>query len=110
MAEQYGVIAQSDPAAATDTLIYTVPAGKRAIVSSINVANRSAAGVDARLWIRPLGVATSDEQYLYFDKDVPANDFVLWKGGMTLIATDEIFGRAVTQELAFTINGILEDA
>ncbi len=110
MAEQYGVIAQSNPVAATDTQLFVVPAAKRAVVSSINIANRSAGGVACRLWFRPLGAATSDEQYIYYDVNVPANDALLWGGGATFVATDEIFGRAASQELSFNINGIIEDA
>ena len=41
MAIEYKVLAQSTPAATTNTDIYTVGAGKQAIVSTITVANRS---------------------------------------------------------------------
>ena len=110
MAEQYGVIAQSNPVAATDTDIFTVLAATRAVVSSINIANRSASPVACRLWFAPLGVATADAQYIYFDVSVPANDALLWGGGATFIATDVIRGRAASQQLSFTVNGIIEDA
>lgn len=110
MAEQYGILAQGNPVAATDTELYVVPAAQRAIVSSIHIANRQSGAVAARLWFRLLGVATSDEQYIYFDVSIPGNNALLWGGGTTLVATDEIYCRASVQDLSFTVNGIVEDA
>jgi hypothetical protein len=105
MAYTYKVLAQSAPSATTNTDVYTVGAGKQAIVSSITVANRSAVGVTYRIAIRPAGATLANEHYIAYDVGVSANDTTALTLGITLTATDVVTVYASTANLSFGIFG-----
>ena len=105
MAIEYKVLAQSAPAATTDTDIYTVGSGKQAIVSSITVANRSASAVTYRIAIRPAGDTLANEHYIAYDVTLLANDTTILTIGVTLTATDVVTVYASTADLSFGIFG-----
>ena len=60
MPTTYKVLGQSAPAATTNTNLYTVPAASSAVISTIVVANRSAAAVTYRIAIRPAGATVAN--------------------------------------------------
>lgn len=105
MAIEYKVLAQSAPSATTNTDIYTVGAGKQAIVSTITVANRSAVGVTYRIAIRPAGATLANQHYIAYDVGVSANDTIALTLGITLTATDVVTVYASTANLSFGIFG-----
>jgi hypothetical protein len=88
MATVYKVLGQLDLQAATLSSLYTVPAGKEAIISTVVVANRAATATTFRLAVRPNGAAISDQHYLAFDVPIAANDSTTLTLGLTLDATD----------------------
>jgi hypothetical protein len=105
MAIAYKVLAQSAPAATTDTDIYTVGAGKQAVISTITIANRSASARTYRIAIRPAGATLANEHYIAYDVIIPASDTVSLTLGITLAATDVITVYASTTDLSFGIFG-----
>jgi hypothetical protein len=105
MAYTYKVLAQSAPSATTNTDIYTVGAGKQAIVSSITVANRSAVNVTDRIAIRPAGATLANQHYIAYDVSLAANDTTALTLGITLTATDVVTVYASTTDLSFGIFG-----
>lgn len=105
MAYTYKVLAQSAPSATTATDVYTVGAGKQAIVSTITVANRSAVNVAYRIAIRPAGDTLANEHYLAYDVVLAANDTTALTLGITLTATDVVTVYASTTDLSFGIFG-----
>ena len=105
MAYTYKVLAQSAPSATTATDIYTVGSGKQAIVSTITVANRSAAGKTYRIAIRPAGATLANQHYIAYDVSLAANDTTALTLGVTLTATDVITVYASTADLSFGIFG-----
>jgi hypothetical protein len=105
MAIEYKVLAQSAPAATTDTDIYTVGSGKQAVVSTITVANRSASAITYRIAVRPAGATLANEHYLAYDVALAANDTTALTLGITLTATDVVTVYASTADLSFGIFG-----
>ena len=88
MALAYKVLAQSAPSATTNTDVYTVGAGKQAIVSTITVANRSASARTYRIAVRPSGATLANQHYIAYDVVIAANDTTALTLGITLTATD----------------------
>ncbi len=106
MPEARKVLGQSNPLAATLTDAYTVPAVTEAVVSTITVANRSAVATSFRVSIAPAGAADDDEQYIYYDIPIPANDTFAATLGLTLATTDVIRVYATLATLSFSIFGV----
>jgi hypothetical protein len=105
MAYIYKVLAQSAPSATTNTDIYTVGAGKQAIVSTITVANRSSTARTYRIAIRPAGATLANQHYIAYDIYLSANDTTALTLGITLTATDVVTVYASTSDLSFGIFG-----
>ena len=105
MAYTYKVLAQSAPSATTNTDVYTVGAGKQAIVSTITVANRSASARTYRIAIRPSGATLANQHYLAYDVVLAANDTTALTLGITLTATDVVTVYASAADLSFGIFG-----
>jgi len=104
MATTYKVLGQSNPAAATDTTLYTVPAATETVVSTITVANLGTTGT-FRIAIRPDGAGIANQHYLAYETSLNANDTITFTLGVTLDATDVITVRASTASFAFQAFG-----
>ncbi len=105
MAFTYKVLAQSAPSATTSTDIYTVGAGKQAVVSTITVANRGASASSYRISVRPGGATLANLHYLAYDVAIAANDTTVLTIGVTLATTDVITVYALSANLSFGIYG-----
>ena len=105
MAYTYKVLAQSAPSATTNTDVYTVGAGKQAIVSTITIANRSAGAKSYRIAVRPAGATLANQHYIAYDVVLAANDTTALTLGITLTATDVVTVYASTADLSFGIFG-----
>jgi hypothetical protein len=105
MAFTYKVLAQSAPSATTSTDIYTVGAGKQAVVSTITVANRGASASSYRISVRPAGATLANQHYLAYDIAIAANDTTVLTIGLTLEATDVVTVYALSANLSFGIYG-----
>ena len=105
MAYTYKVLAQSAPSATTNTDVYTVGAGKQAIVSTITIANRSASSRTYRIAVRPAGATLANQHYIAYDVALAANDTTALTLGITLTATDVVTVYASTTDLSFGIFG-----
>lgn len=84
---------QGDLDATTLTAVYTSPALERPgrSVKSIFVCNRNSTPSSFRISYAPAGAADSDEQYLYYDVPIAANDtFMVEFSGLRLNPNDEI--------------------
>jgi len=101
----YRVLGQSSPSATTNTDVYTVGAGKQAIISTITVANRSASARTYRIAIRPAGATLANQHYIAYDVTILANDTTALTLGVTLAATDVVTVYASTTDLSFGIFG-----
>lgn len=91
MATTYKVLGQVAPSAASATTLYTVPGATQAIVSTINVVNKSAVVTDTvRIAIRPAGATLSGEQYIVYELSLNPSATFTYTSGVTLAATDVI--------------------
>lgn len=99
------VLGQSNPSATTNTTLYTVPASKEAVVSSISVCNLASSSATYRIAIRPAGATIANQHYLAYDVTVGAADTTIITVGITLATTDVITVYASTANLAFSAFG-----
>lgn len=105
MATTYKVLAQSAPAATTNTDIYTVGTGKSAVISTVVIANRANSVGSFRLAVRVGGAALSNAHYVAYDVAVGANDSTTLTIGMTLAATDIVTVYTSTSNFSINIFG-----
>lgn len=85
---KYKSLGQLACAATTLETLYTVPAGKNTVVSTISICNRSATATTFRLAHAVAGAADNVKQYLYYDMPLPGNDSFQVTGGISMEATD----------------------
>lgn len=104
MATTYKVLGQSNPSAASDSTLYTVPAATSAVVSTISVANLGTSGT-FRIAVRPAGASIANQHYIAYDVPLNANDSITYTIGVTLAATDVITVRASNTSFAFSVFG-----
>lgn len=105
MATTYKVLAQSNPSATTATDIYTVGAGKSAVVSTIVVANLNSADATFRIAVRPAGATLANQHYIAYNVTVGASDSTTLTLGVTLAATDVVTVYGSTATIAFNLFG-----
>jgi hypothetical protein len=90
MATTYKVLGQAAPADTSNANLYTVPTSTQAVVSSLAVANVSAADATFRVYIRVAGAAAADSNALAKDVTLAANSIFSATQGITLGAGDII--------------------
>jgi len=105
MATTYKVLGQSNPAATTATTLYTVPASRSTVVSTIAVANQAATSATYRIAIRPAGETLAAKHYLAYDSAVTANNSTMITIGVTLATTDVITVYASSATMSFSVFG-----
>ena len=105
MAITYKVLGQSNPAANTNTTLYTVPSSTSAVCSTIVICNQAASAATFRIAVRPAGAAIATQQYISYDTNVNANDSITMTIGITLATTDVITVRANTTTVSFNLFG-----
>ncbi len=100
------VLGQSNPSAATLTTLYTVPASNESVVSTLTCTNRdSATACTIRVAVRPAGAAISNEHYIYYDLEIPANETFATTIGITLEATDVVSVYTDNATMSFSLFG-----
>lgn len=105
MATTYKVLGQVNPASTTATTLYTVGAGKSAVVSTIVVTNQTATAATFRIAVRPAGEALAAKHYISYDAPLAANDMTAITIGITLAATDVVTVYASTANVSFNAFG-----
>ena len=105
MATRYKVLGQSAPSATTNTNVYTVPASKDAVVSTIVIANREPVTSTFRIAIRPAGATISNEHYIAYGVTVAAADSTTLTLGLTMSASDILTVYSSTANLSFGVFG-----
>ena len=105
MATAYKVLGQSNPAATTNTTLYTVPSATSAVVSSIVICNQTASAATYRIAVRPAGASVASQHWIVYGATVAASDSTVLTIGATLATTDVITVYASTANLSFTAFG-----
>jgi hypothetical protein len=102
MAESYKRLGAVDVAATTNTALYVVPAGKAAVISSMSVCNRNASKITFRVAHVDGAIgALANEDYIYYDIQLAANDSFEMTRGVTLSAGDTIVVQSNTANVNF---------
>jgi hypothetical protein len=105
MASIYKVLGQSNPAATTDTNLYTVPASTSTVCSTLVIANISTTGASFRVAIRPAGASIANQHYIVYDTIIAANDSIFLTLGISLATTDVVTVYASSANLVFNLFG-----
>lgn len=106
MATTYKVLAQANPAATTETLLYTVPSSTEAVISTIAVCNQSGTSGTYRIAVRPSADATTTaKHYIVYGATVAGSDAILLTLGITLAAGDKILIFASSANQSYSVFG-----
>jgi hypothetical protein len=106
MATTYKVLGQSNPAATTETTLYTVSAGSSAVVSTIAICNQAGTSGTYRVAIRPAADSTTTaKHWIVYGATVAASDSILLTIGTTLAAGDKIQVYASSANMSFSAYG-----
>lgn len=101
----YKILGQVNPAATTETVLYTVPILISTICSSISICNTDVAKTTFRVAISKSGSSTTTKDYLYYDVTLAGNDTFIATIGITLAGTDVIKVYAGNNKLSFQLFG-----
>ena len=101
----YKCLGQSNPAATTNTNLYTVPAATSAVVSSIVICNQAASAATYRIAVRPAGAAVASQHWIVYGATVAASDSTVITMGLTLATTDVITVYASSATVSFSAYG-----
>ena len=104
MATTYKILGQSNPAATTETVLYTAAAA--AVCSSIVVCNQTASAATYRIAVRPSADgSTAAKHWIVYGATVAASDSTVLTIGATLASGDTVRVYASTANLSFTVFG-----
>lgn len=92
-----------DTAATTDTTLLTQTTAKDGAVF-VTATNRTAAPINIRIAIRPLGATLDDTMFDLYDYPLPAFDSIQ-RGPFSLLGTDVITVRASAVDVTFRYDG-----
>jgi hypothetical protein len=104
MATAYKVLGQSNPAATTNTTLYTVPASTSAVCSTLSIANLGVS-TTFRVAVRPAGATLANQHYIVYDSAINAGSAVFLTLGVSLATTDVVTVYAGTADVAFGLFG-----
>ena len=108
MANAYKVLAQSNPSATTNTLVYTVPSATSSVISTITICNQAASAGSYRIIVQPsadVSATILTKQYIAYDVSVAANDTTALSLGVTLTAGDVIKVYASSANISVNVFG-----
>jgi pyruvate/2-oxoacid:ferredoxin oxidoreductase beta subunit len=100
-----GVIGQAAPGAGANGNLYTVPAARRAVLSTIAVANTGGAYTTYRVHVRPGGAAAAAGNAIAYEVGLDAGQSDLLTLGVTIAAGDVVSVRSVSGAVTFTAFG-----
>jgi len=104
MASAYKVLGQVNPAATTNTTLYTVPSSTSTVCSTLSICNLGVS-TTYRVAVRPAGEAIANKHFLAYDASVQQNDTAFLTLGITLATTDVITVYAGTANVSFSLFG-----
>lgn len=104
MPSTYKVLGQVNPAATTLTTLYTVPAAKSSVVSTLSVCNLGLS-TTVRVAVRPAGEAIANKHHIIYETAVNQFDSLFLTLGITLAATDVVSVYAGTATVSFSLYG-----
>jgi hypothetical protein len=106
MADVIKVLGQLEAAATTEEDLYEVPSLTVATCSTLAICNRTAGALTFRVSVAVAGGTTANQDYIYYDKQVSANDSLFLTIGMTLNEGDVVRTYASATGLSFNLFGV----
>jgi hypothetical protein len=88
MALAYKVLGQSAPTNTSITNLYTVPAGRETIVSTITITNVTSVSALSEIYVRVGGAAAANANAVVMDTIIPGKSLTTLTLGLTLSAGD----------------------
>lgn len=111
MAKSYTVAGQAAPAANTDTILYTVPASKAFIASTLVCANQSSSDLASiQVAVVPSGETLASKHYVEYNRLIGERDNYRMTWGMALPAGCRVYVRSSTAVTSYSLFGVLIDA
>ena len=104
MATVYKVLGQTNPSAATNTTLYTVPSATSSVCSTLAIANRGVS-TTIRVAVRPSGATLANQHYIAYDIPLNQYDCIFLTLGVTLASTDVVTVYAGTADVSFSLFG-----
>ena len=99
------VLGQSAPAATVLTDLYTVPATKETVGSTITVCNRATSTDKFRISVAVAGAGDATKQYIAFNTDISGENIVEVTVGITLATIDVVRCYSRDGNLSFNMFG-----
>ena len=106
MSDFLKILGQATPLTTTLTDIYTVPALRSTVVSSVVVCNRGTTSTTFRISLAIAGAADTNAQYLYYDVPITKNNTFVATIGISLATTDKVRVYAGNANLSFNLVGV----
>ena len=106
MADAIKVLGQVAPSATTTTVLYTVPNLAQTTVSSLVICNRNSGNQTFRVSIHVAGAGADNKQFIFFDKEITANNTLSVVIGITLNQADVVKVYSSTSDMSFNIFGV----
>ena len=107
MATTYKIIAQSAPAATTETVIYTVPNSTSTVISTLTVCNQASTPATYRIAIRPAADSTTAaKHWIVYGATIDGSDSTMLTTGTTLAAGDKVIVYASSATMSFNLSGM----
>lgn len=104
MPSTYKVLGQSNPAATTNTTLYTVPSATSTVASTLVVTNLGVS-TTFRVAVRPAGASIANQHYIIYDSALASGNASFLTVGLTLATTDVVTVYAGTANVAFNLYG-----
>lgn len=106
MPVDYKILGQVSPAANQSNTIYTVPAGRQAVTSTINICNQDLSARAFSIAIVKSGESLSAKHYIASNIPIPVNDSIGITIGATLNSNDSVVVSAnSSSNLSFSVFG-----
>lgn len=104
MPNVYKVLGQSNPAATTETTLYTAAA--QAVISTIAICNQSSIPATFRIAVRPAADSTTAaKHWITYGATVDSSDATMLSLGITLATGDKIQIYSSTATMSFSAFG-----
>lgn len=107
------ILGVSDPAATTNTNLYTVPASKSATIDKFWAVNRGTATITIRVGFDIGGAGTNapgDAEWLFYDFPLEPNQTLIEPGNILMATTDDFVVYTDISDASFGITGMEIDA
>jgi hypothetical protein len=101
----YKILGQVNPAATTNTTVYTAPAGANTVISTISICNLGTSNTTYRIAIIPAGKTQVANSYIAYDTGLPASDAIALTLGLTLSAGDVCNVYSISNNVSFNLYG-----